>query len=396
MADAEKGSTSFVQDNWAAYVAGKPLQTTIEVSLYTDVRLTGGDAVLGPMVLINTLAWAGREGDVAPSILARIGIHVDQKPAGTLIKDDFQHYHGGDQFDELAAIVAVALGARVWAGTIERSFDPEEDRFGKLYRYRDKSLPAFQRRDEKAAQIPSLGGERSMEALAALSDWSQRPNGHMSALIKAARQYQQAVWTADSDPELCWLLLIAAIETVSVKWATDAVTPEDMLKDGMPELHSLLQTKSPAVLSEVANLLRNLTGSTKRFRDFLAHFAPGPPDHRPEPWLQFDYSNDNIRKAASKIYHHRSRALHDGIAFPAPMCGVPRAFGALSANDAALGKRSPLQEIPIGLATSSMGATWKHEQTPMVLSTFERIARQAILNWWSSTQAMTGTSHVPS
>jgi hypothetical protein len=43
-----------------------------------------------------------------------------------------------------------------------------------------------------------------------------------------------------------------------------------------------------------------------------------------------------------------------------------------------------LEEKPLGLATGTRGAVWVAEDTPMLLHTFEYIARKALLKWWES------------
>lgn len=40
------------------------------------------------------------------------------------------------------------------------------------------------------------------------------------------------------------------------------------------------------------------------------------------------------------------------------------------------------QEVPLGLSAAAAGAIWHAEQFPMLLATFEYIARGSILNWW--------------
>ena len=41
-------------------------------------------------------------------------------------------------------------------------------------------------------------------------------------------------------------------------------------------------------------------------------------------------------------------------------------------------------EKPIGLAMSYLGGTWLAEDTPMLLHTFEYLARKALLSWWDT------------
>jgi len=82
-----------------------------------------------------------------------------------------------------------------------------------------------------------------------------------------------------------------------------------------------------------------------------------------------------MKKTLSKIYGYRSRALHDGKPFPAPMCLPPFKEDPSWAAHA---------EKPIGLATSTLGATWLADDVPILLNTFEYIVRGCLLKWWKS------------
>jgi hypothetical protein len=70
-------------------------------------------------------------------------------------------------------------------------------------------------------------------------------------------------------------------------------------------------------------------------------------------------------------------SLHRGTAFPLPMCDPPQYTQSAEVL-------LSVQEKPQGLAMSSRNASWRAEQTPMLLNTFEHIARGALLSWWKS------------
>ena len=72
------------------------------------------------------------------------------------------------------------------------------------------------------------------------------------------------------------------------------------------------------------------------------------------------------------IYGYRSKALHEGTPFPYPMCEVPFQHEDWAAH----------AETPLGLATTVGDTTWAREATPMLLHTFEYIARGVLQNWW--------------
>jgi hypothetical protein len=185
------------------------------------------------------------------------------------------------------------------------------------------------------------------------------------------------VWIADSDPSLIWLMLVSAIETAALSWSAD-VSPIEQLEIAFPDLVELIAgCGCPELLGSVAESLKQLTGSTKRFVGFIEAFAPPPPAARPEAYLQFSFAPADLRRAMSLIYGHRSKSLHRGTAFPLPMCAPPQC-AQVSETEV------KVQEKPQGLAMSSRNASWKAEQTPILLNTFEHIARGTLLNWWKS------------
>ncbi len=195
-----------------------------------------------------------------------------------------------------------------------------------------------------------------------------------NALIKAARQYQQAIWIADSDPALAWLMLISAIETAAVEWRAD-FAPVEQLETAHPDLvDQIRESRSPELLEVIAERLKDLTHSTKRFVEFIDKFVPPPPANRPDSYLQISYDRFALRKAMRTIYEHRSKCLHGGTAFPRPMCEPPQ-FQVIGKHARAV------QEKPLWRSVNN--ASWNIDQTPMLLNAFEHIARGALLNWWA-------------
>ena len=111
----------------------------------------------------------------------------------------------------------------------------------------------------------------------------------------------------------------------------------------------------------------------RKFVDFLMEFLPTPPQARPADWAQHSWIEEDMRKSLRVIYGHRSRALHDGIPFPAPMCETAMRLDPQWAAPA---------EKPLGDAVSTAGGVWVRQDIPMLLQTFEHIARGALLEWW--------------
>ncbi|MBB4373494.1 hypothetical protein GGD63_006317 [Bradyrhizobium sp. cir1] len=380
MTEPVSKTASYTFTNWRRAKDDVPAQEIVEATLFTDTWVTGEIPDLGPYSFINTIAHASDQPGrvLRPAVVMRMSHHYQPSadPAyRTPMENDFEHYHGGDYLDEMAALASLFLGRRLKAGGVNREFRGE-DRFGRPSQFSGKPDPHLML--EGRTQIPRLALPVNLNAgLPALSTFPDRTVEQTNALIKAARQYQQAVWIADSDPSLAWLMLVSAIETAVQEWSGKA-TPVEQLELAFPELVKLIQeSSSPELLEPMADILKQLTRSTKRFVDFMQSFPPPPPGTRPEEWMQFSYDPSNMKKVFSLIYGHRSMSLHRGTVFPLPMCEAPR-FGRQGDESVTVHER------PFGLATTSRNASWKIEKTPMLLNTFEHLVRGALLNWWAS------------
>lgn len=154
-----------------------------------------------------------------------------------------------------------------------------------------------------------------------------------------------------------------------------------------PHLDLLLTEHGGDPLADkVAEMIADYMGSTKKFVDFCLAFLPDPPAPRPPEWCQLPWADREMRVALREVYRHRSQALHSGLPVPNPMCLPPRKYeGAYS-------------ERIEGSAAGGLGGIWRSEDIPMLLHTFEHIARRALLGWWSSlpiTDASTALTQPP-
>ena len=70
---------------------------------------------------------------------------------------------------------------------------------------------------EDISSLPSLGAEQAI------------------ALVRSARLYQDALWLAESEPNLSWLLLVSAIETAANLWRSRKDLPLERLKESRPD-----------------------------------------------------------------------------------------------------------------------------------------------------------------
>ena len=376
--NAEKSITeNFISENWRCFAQAAPQARIVEAPLYTDAHIIGESASLGPYKFINTIAMGPFRDSVRPAIMMRIAIHAEGAGVTLPTKNDSDHYHGGDYLDELAALLSLFLGIRVQAGAVEREFETNGDPLGRPVRYHSKPTP-FLPSTSGTSQLPKATGQRNLEDLAPIDDLIARDARNTNALVKAARQYQQALWSADADPALAWLLLVSALETAAVARDEKSDTAVARLEAWNPEIHHLIERHAPDILPEIAEKLTRLTGSTRKFVGFMTDFAPPPPPDRPPKAFCISYEKKDLKKAAQQIYGHRSNALHGGVAIPYPMCRAPQYFTFKDVPE------SGWEEKPTGLASGAYGAVWTQDKTPMLLHTFEYIVRHAILNWWST------------
>ncbi len=214
--------------------------------------MTGQIPDLGPYAFLNTVAHSNVHPSRAlrPAIVMRVTHHYTPSadPAYRLpMENDFEHYHGGDYLDEMAALDSLFMGIRLKAGGVNREFRAEGDPFGRPIQFGGKPDPQLLL--EGRPQIPRLGLPANLnETLKTLIVLPDRTAQQTNALIKAARQYQQAVWVADSDPSLAWLMLVSAVETAALEWSSDT-TPVAQLELAFPELVKLIvESKSPELL----------------------------------------------------------------------------------------------------------------------------------------------------
>jgi hypothetical protein len=291
MAAPTSKTASYTFANWQRAKNGIPAREIVEATLFTDTWVTGEIPDIGPYSFINTLAHTydhlGRI--LRPAVVMRMCHHNEPSPDPayqTPMKNDFEHYHGGDYLDEMAALASLLLGRRLKAGGANREFREKEDRFGRPTQFSGKPDPQLLL--ERRTQIPRLTLPVNLNAgLAPLDAFPNRNVEQTNALIKSARQYQQAIWIADTDPSLAWLMLVSAIETAVQEWSSKA-TPAEQLELVFPKLVKLIrESTSPELLGPVADILKQLTRSTKRFVDFMQTFIPPPPSVRSEVGCSF-------------------------------------------------------------------------------------------------------------
>jgi hypothetical protein len=356
--------------NWLAFENKEPWLASEEFPLFTDAWITG-EIETGPYLFINTVAFG--LGAVRPAIVLRYAMHkVWEYP--DFKKTNAELYHGGSPQEELAALASLVMGIRLRAGSPTRRFEPKGDPLGTPTESGRRIIPYFHLPD--AYNLPSAAkGQHPLAALNVLNSLPRLSLTEARAIVRAARLYQDALWLAESEPELTWLLLVSALETTANEWQKKKGDKIARLQASKPDLYEyLVSLKDSCILSTVADYIADSLGITGKFVAFVLKFLPGPPPLRPPEWAQFKWEPNQLKEALKTIYRYRSNALHEGRPFPLPMSVADYLDSSWQA---------PAEKM-IALGTSQGGGTWLQKDIPMNLHLFEYVARNVLLNWWKA------------
>jgi hypothetical protein len=315
--------------HWRAERRGLPESRALEVACYTDTRPTGDladlAAGLGPLQIYNTTPGMMKTGRPRMALVIRVGLHeTPQITAVPWAKTKVALYTGVDLGAEFGALLSLALGIRCRSGGLIRTFEGSDPR-GEPTEWAHVQPYLAPPRYDGNPIIPVPAEVSVHEAVPYLARYPSASQGKAVALVRAARLYEQALWIAESDPELSWLLLVTAIEAAA------------------------LQREGPIPRGRRWHVNR----PTTRFVNFIRDFAPPPPLPRPQH-SPLDWSM--MSQHARTIYRWRSHALHDGIPFPRPMFEPP------PQRD----EKGVLTEIPGGFATATGSTVWRASDTPHV------------------------------
>ncbi len=308
-----------------------------------------------------------------PSIILRVETYLETSPPTPeeMNQTNDARYHGGVLDDEIAAMVSLICGVRLKSGGITRLFDFDSDQRGKPVHYEMDKNPILLKGESRPI-IPNARRTAQLKDLWRLTSYPTLSPKDAITIVKASRLYQDALWIAESEPELAWIMFVSAIETAADHWDKSKVTPVEKFEAENPELlRKLIDVGGVTLAEEVANFVAS-KGVTKRFIDFILKFLPPEPMNRPAESARHSWEKPRLSATLKKIYDYRSKALHEGKSFPSPMCTAPMII------------ESSFSEIPLGLAASARGGFWVKKDIPILLNTFEHIARGALLKWWDS------------
>ena len=365
----------YVYENWKAALAGKPSLETVEYQLFTDSN-TGGEIIdhFGPYKIFYNAVLIRDSQRPMPAFTLRLDDYLEYDPSSEIPeKTDAKLYHGGCITDEVTALVSLSFGICLKAGGVTRRFDNNGDPKGHPTCSEIHKNPFLPKTFSYERILPQPLFEDPISDTRELSRLPHLSPDDAGALIRSARLYQDAVWIAESEPELSWIMLVSAVENAAVSWSKSKVTPVEKLKNSKPDLVKYLnEVGGEELVQKVAEEFVDCLGATKKFIDFILEFMPEPAKKRPSINAQHSWKHTDMKKSMRIIYRHRSKALHGGIKFPLPMCNPPKCYG------------NSFSEKPSGYATEAYGAGWIAKDTPMLLHTFEYIVRYSLLKWWRS------------
>lgn len=362
--------------NWIGQKEGDDEQGVFEVNLYSDAHLTSEieSSSECPYAILNVLPLPlGYHSGIRHALTLRIHVFREQLRIEEE-KTDSSNFHGGWLADEIAALISLLTGTRMQPGSITRDYSIRDDPMGSP-RAENEPPAAFTQGNRFLLRVPGAKGEHNISALMMplFYTYPLLSSEQAIRLTRAARLYQDALWICESQPEMAWLLLTSAIEVLAVFEQLDCTSSREILERSPYSgiITALEEFGNDEIIDRVSQELHPLLRSTGRFVDFLLEYQPGEPENRPEKCISIDWDAGNLKKLFLKIYEYRSRALHDGIPFPPPMCG-PAVSGDM------------LQESPAFLWVETAGGKWMKKDLPLMLHTFEYIVRHSIINWWKS------------
>lgn len=314
--------------NWRAFELGtRRGPEAWEVALYSDSRFVDELKELGPYRVFNTVArGTPAPGAMALSLVLRVDeyghAYIDMAPP--MNQPTPGTYHGGWLADELAALMSLAGGFRVEAGETTRRFRGPRDR-GRPAQWDERpASPVVAPIDRP--MLPTIARRVNLgEIRVLLKSYPSVAPHAATALVRAARQFQRALLTAELDPNGAWLQLVSAVEVAAVHHVGEVATPWEVLSEGWPEVAAQLRPLGEGRRAALAGLLAPRVQAAARYRKFLREFrAPAPTTRPQDAYARMKWSKSAMSKALYKIYDHRSTALHAGIPFPSPMCDPPR------------------------------------------------------------------------
>lgn len=383
---------SLTWNGFRSYEREAPELYTTEVRLFSDeyvLAVEGAEVHLGPYELVPVDGL--RQPNILHATMPFCALRVPQYASEKVEKGILRSADNSSTVQsEIAALISLKFGIRVQTGPVERYFNlTSTNPKGVASGHTEDQMPKIVRRT--SGIISGASKQIQFSDLQSISVFAKLRASQSTALIKSALLYQRAYWLSEENPQISWLLFTSSLEAAANFFMNSVGDENDEfkeIKNICPELYGFLEKSTNENLLS-GELLRNIMeeiSSKSRVRrnllKFCLRYKPLPPKGRPAYSL-IDYDDNNYRKVIDQIYQLRSRALHDGKAFPSPICSPPqydRKFG--HSEEGAGGKAYPLERPDLKSLEERKITHWKEKHLPMHLHTYHYIVQQTLMNWW--------------
>jgi hypothetical protein len=360
--------------NWTAFLDGGQPTCAEEFDLYSDTIIHGVERDFGPYRVINLMVGARRETSIArPVMTLRIGHVTTANPR----PQDAEH--GGRHPDEIAALISLLLGIRLQAGGSRRYFaiaNQDGDPLGRPKAQAQVEEPYLPQGSWTPIIAHALREDfpADLDELNLLTTLPSLSSEDATALVRAARLYQTALWGSEREAMSSWAQFVLAVETLATRIAEeDGTPPAALLKDYDKELFDICTDYGDECVRRVAESRVPKLAATRKFVGFVKRFLPDPPPVRPSSYLQ-DWSAEGLDEPLREIYGLRSDYVHSGIPFPSPLYRAPQHFGGVPIEY--------LPDEPVVAGAHPLSKPRFNKTRPIHLHVFAHLVRGAILKWW--------------
>lgn len=292
------------------------------------------------------------------------------------------------------SLVSLFLRRRLILGPITR-FDDKPCRYASLGNILDTTLdlepPSHEYVDGEIVRDrdPQTNLQDLKEWLPLVDNLNE---GVYDRFISASNLYSKALELIEVRPDVSYLNLVSAIETVAKDVDIGKPTVDD-LQEGWEDL--IIKLDDEELRQTFTQKLVEERFFRRKFREFIKQYILNDEcfwnyEGRPQPQSRINVNN--LDKLLNNIYDQRSRTLHSGELFPdyifsrASLPGLERYPETLYVGKRIQPGYSPMEEIPGGLAIMCGGRTWKSKDFIPYPHFFERLVNHVLKNYLKACQ----------
>jgi hypothetical protein len=125
----------------------------------------------------------------------------------------------------------------------------------------------------ESPRIPRLQEAANLLNLAPIEKLPRLTLEAANVVMKVARMYQQALWLADTHPEMSWLLFVSAVEAAAAYWWMSSLRNDE--GPWLPEeLAAILKRHCchKSIINPISAYMAKYTEATKKFINFTLTF----------------------------------------------------------------------------------------------------------------------------